>query len=593
MAPVYKFRGVGETSTFTTITEYFRLYTLDVATNAEEGSVAQSTIRAQDPSGAFDIVGHRQVRIYEDTATGSNTTIYAGYTGGRRISRGDYRTTTARVWDIDLVDLNSVLARRVMNGSDCNRPAETDVARLQWLLTTGEAVLISDDLYLNTSGAVQMDAVDYRGQRLSDIINDCAQASGKNYFVWFREETDEFSLWYDFASSTSYSSPIRLTNVLSEVDSAWTFAISPDTELSRSPDRVNSGVYLPYDGGAIYLQTFTTANAFARRDAVMPAENVKSLAKATARATRYLGEMNTEEDVITTTVTLPAAKVNFLMQGMRVQFRATHLPGYEGFVWARALNRSVFQVSEEFYEVKLELSVAPAVCSIAFVQEADGGPEGGVSTTFARADLPSAPTPGNLLVAWCTHRANDGTVVPTGFTAVTPGYVSIPTEDDGTPSATEIHRGRLYYRVAQTGDSATVLAALTGTTAGSHLFVAEFSGCDSWTLDDFDSATDNTDVPGPAPITLGGGTVTPTGGPALVVGGYGSGSGDNDPFGTWTPSAGVTLIAAEKTGFSGAPFAAFVYQIVDDPSGSYAPTVVNVGPNTRGTGGCVAAFRTS
>lgn len=358
MPPVYRFRNPA--GVITDITSYFRLYDLDVSTNAEEGSVNQSTVTADDPTGAFDIVGHRIFEVLEDTATSSNTQIYVGYTAARRIHRGEStKTAAARVWDIDLVDLNSVLSRRVMTGTDANRPAETDVERVRWLLSTNEAAIIDDSLYFDTSGAVPMDAADYRGQKFNQVLDDCAQASGKNYFVWSRQETGEFSLWYDFAGSTSYSSMIKLTNVLSEVDNDLTFAISADTEFARSPDRVYSGAYLPYDGGAVFQQDVTTANDFARRDAIMPSENVKSAAKATARANRYLGTMDTEEDVITTTVQLPAAKVNFLMQGMRVQIKASHLPGYESaYLWARVLNRSVRQVSEENYDVKLELASA-------------------------------------------------------------------------------------------------------------------------------------------------------------------------------------------------------------------------------------------
>ena len=354
MPPRYNIRNPD--ATYTDISEYFRLYELDVATNAEEGSVAQSTITAHDPDGTFDIIGHRQIRIHEDTATGSNTMIYVGFTGDRRISRGVNRAATGRDWEIDLLDPNSILARRILTGSDSNRPAETDVARIQWLVSTNESGMVNDSLYVNTTGPVDMDAKDYTGQRFNEVIDDCAQASGKNYHLWYRESTGTFSLWYDFATSTSQSSPLRLTNVDTEVDNVLTFAISNDTQLGRSPDRVNSGVYLPYDGGVVYVQDGTTSNSFARRDVTMPAENVTTLAKATARADRYLTEMDTEEDVITTSVILPAAKVNFLTAGMRVQLKATHLPGYEDYTWCRAMNRSVNQISEENYALKLELS---------------------------------------------------------------------------------------------------------------------------------------------------------------------------------------------------------------------------------------------
>jgi hypothetical protein len=362
VAPIYKVRDASQV--IVDITDHFRLYEMDLPSNAEEGTVAQGSLVADDPDATLDIGGLRLFTVEEDTSAGSNSHMYVGYTAARRVRRGDnYRVTTQREWEIDLTDLNTVLSRRVFDRGGANRPAETDIARVQWLLGTEEMTnYVDDDLYVATTGGVAMDAVDYRGQRPEDVLNDCAQQSGRNYFVWYRQETGEFSLFYDHASSESYTSLIRLTNVLSEVDDVFTYAFGIEqTELSRSPDRVNHGAYVEYDGGVVYERDLGTAAEFAYRDAVMPAENVKTVAKATARAQRYLSEMSTEEDVITTTVVLPAAKVNLLMQGMRVQFKATHLPGYEVYRWLRALNRSVRHLSEDFYELKLELSAPELV----------------------------------------------------------------------------------------------------------------------------------------------------------------------------------------------------------------------------------------
>ncbi len=46
----------------------------------------------------------------------------------------------------------------------------------------GTASFLGDTTYLDTSGPVNMDAVDYRGQYVRDIIDDCAQQSGKNWY---------------------------------------------------------------------------------------------------------------------------------------------------------------------------------------------------------------------------------------------------------------------------------------------------------------------------------------------------------------------------------------------------------------------------
>jgi hypothetical protein len=349
------------------ISSNFRLYTLDVTQNAEEGSVALSTLELDDPDGTLTINPLTHIWGQEDQIAGSsNTQVFHGYIADREYGRGDsLRTTSARKIKVNFTDGNDILSRRILTSSNANRPAETDVARVQWIANVADGQLLIDDTrFLATTGAVHMDAVDYRGQFAFDVLNDCAQASGKNFWVpWF--DGVGFGLWYDFATSTAYSSSIRLSNDLADIDSSLTFAISEDTTLARDPSRLYSGIYLPYDGGNIYERNATTFSQVGARDAAMPSLNVKSQAKATARALRYLADLNDEEDRITTTFTVPAAKVNWLNVGMRCQFRATHFPGYNAFVWLRVLSRQVKQVSEEFYEVTVVLSSSSAVSVVA------------------------------------------------------------------------------------------------------------------------------------------------------------------------------------------------------------------------------------
>ena len=359
MSLTHYFRG--DDGVVVEITDNVRLYTFETTMQAEEGSVGTSEVPVDDPSSELTIGGHRLFYSLEDAATGSNTVTYVGYTADRNVTRGPYKTDVGREWRVNLVDVNSVLSRRILTGSTANRPAETDVARIQWLAGTEEADIIDDFSMVDTTGAVMMDAVDYRGQRPDDVLNDCSQQSGKNYFLTnVGTFAGNFWLFYRQASDETYSSPLRLSNSLADVDDAWTFAISEDTKLNRDPSRVYSGIHLPYDGGTVYVTSAATANTFALkgRDASMPAENVKSLARATARANRYLADLDTEEDRITTSYRVPAAKVNFLREGMRVQFKATHLPGYDSFVWLRCLTRTVKQDSEESYWVTVELSTS-------------------------------------------------------------------------------------------------------------------------------------------------------------------------------------------------------------------------------------------
>ena len=340
------------------ITDRIQFDSWKLTENAEEASVATSEVVVDDPEMDLDeIQGHRGYYVIED-ATGDDEVIFYGYIADQTISRGDY--PLGRQWTLSLVDINSLIDKRIMTGSDCNRDAETDVARMLWLLTTDEAhAFHSDTTYISTANPVDMDACDYRGQRLSQVVDDCEQASGKNaYLFWSSPFTGGTrSLWYGANSLTTRQSPLGLSNDLADIDDATTFAISEDTKLVRDPSRMYSGIYLPYDGGAIYKSGLYPETAFSWfRDGAMPSLNVKSETKASARAVRYLNDLHTQEHRIQTAVILPNTNVNDIRPGMFVPFKGTHLPGYETAINCRVLNRTVGQWTHDQYLVELELS---------------------------------------------------------------------------------------------------------------------------------------------------------------------------------------------------------------------------------------------
>lgn len=340
-----------------------RANSLSVRINAEEGSVAITTVNLDDPDGDLIVNGLAGLFGSESEVPGTiyDQTFIRGFIADRTVSRGDddtsFRTTDARKWAVNIADQNSLLSRRILLGNDANRPAETDVERVQYLMGTPEMNLIDEEDYIDTSGPVAMDAADYRGQTAFDILNDCAQASGKNFWVMFRPDIgNSYGLWYDFTSSTAYSSDITISNDMADVDGVTCFAASFDSTMVRDPSRVYSGVYMPYDGGAVYRQLASTASNFHARDTTSYSPNVKTAAKANARADRYLASIATEEDRITTSIIVPNAQVQDLKEGHRVQAKFTHFPGYEAFTWMRVLNRTIEQVSEYFYQITVELS---------------------------------------------------------------------------------------------------------------------------------------------------------------------------------------------------------------------------------------------
>lgn len=569
--------------TFDDITAHVRLYTLDVTMRAEEGSPATSTVVVDDPDATLDIVGLRDYRILEDTAASSNNLLFAGYVADRKVHRGPYRNGSSRVWDVNVVDVNSYLSRRLLtNTVGALRPAESDVARVRWLMSTWQVVNIGNEQFINSSGPVQMDKTDYRGQSAAEVLDDCAQESGKNWFLWFDTANTTYGLWYDYDISTSWSSPLRLSNDLADVDSSTTFAIAyEDTSLSRDPSRMYSGVRVEYDGGVVFIRRGSVATAIGgARETSMPAFNVKTAARATARANRYLDDLGSEEDVVTTSVLLPRAQAGLILAGMRVQFKATHLPGYEDFVWLRCISRNVVEESEDFIRLNLDLTTGggstPEV--IACLNTAELTQRTPVAyTTDPDAIFPASP--GCLVIGVNNLRRTPANLTPTPPSGMT--LIDWAWQDGGGNDGTV----GLSYRNA---GGATV--SLPGEGADYALIGYEFTGVTD--LQDSASISDQTSA---SPMVSP--AVTPTGSRALLVAvfikGFAGPAGGNT-----LPDIDIAAPAThlDWTGTIGSddqgPTIAVGYRYIDNPSGSYtmSATADTAGFATGQWGCVIAAF---
>lgn len=376
------FNTSATSNTYVEVDARMRLLDWEVREQAEEGSAAMSTVVFDDPDMDWDVTPWRGWYMVEDASTGSNSVICGGWIADQEIGRegGDRENPLARVWTVSLADANAYWQMRVMVGADANRPAETDVERMQWLLATNEVAWAYDTTtYVQTTTPVDMDACDYRGQYLPQIMDDCAQSSGRNWFTWIDlvGGVRKVMVWYGHDDWAVYDSPLSLTNDPADfVESALVdgtslvWLISPDTKLRRDPSRMYDGVYLQYDGGAVYRDLDPRT---VRRDFVSPSYNVKSSTKAIARAVRYLAELDEQDEVISTSVELPAAKATMLRAGMRVPFRATHLPGYDvadTYYWMRVLSCSITPIAAgERYRLTLEL--APTGDTVVALYEGD------------------------------------------------------------------------------------------------------------------------------------------------------------------------------------------------------------------------------
>lgn len=326
---------------------------LEVTIHADEGSVGMSTITIDDPDGDFLIRNHRKIFVTTTVGeTSTNRTVYVGYSQSIRTVRMDPWTSRARQIIVDVADLNTVLNRRIMTGKDTSRPAESDVARVTWVEATNEGSLIDSTTLIQTDDPVDMDdAPDaYLGQQFIDVLSDCANQSGKNYYLTNIDTGDSntgdynlYHLWYGADSSTAYASSIKLTNV--EADLATdTWMIYTDSEIERAGERVHSGGYLAYQGSYAYVQRQSTAQSFAQIDRAINGENVRTKAKATARINRELTDHAVEEERITAKVRIDESRVNALREGHRVQVKLSHSDNQTDWTWCRVLRRTITEI---------------------------------------------------------------------------------------------------------------------------------------------------------------------------------------------------------------------------------------------------------
>ena len=346
-------------------------YTL--AENAEEGSAGQCTVVVDDPDMSLDFVAWRRWIVYEDESEDDNQIIFSGFVGAQNVAHtgGDITQPVGRVWTLELVDMNALFGMRLMVGEDTDRPEETDVERITWVAESEEMGYFDDLTLLLSGDPVDMDARDVRGQSTAAIFDECAQQSEvpKNYWIGATGTIGEVGadnfLWYGPDGGEEYTSPLSFSNLRGDLDmaavdagTATTYPIGKDTVLRRTGERIYSGAYVEYEDGAVYRKRTATLAQFtlSGRDISVPAPEIKTQAKAIARANATTARLNVQDERIKTSVEIPASKASMLRTGMRVALKAVHEPGYGEFGWMRILNTAPEPIyGGRWYRIGLEL----------------------------------------------------------------------------------------------------------------------------------------------------------------------------------------------------------------------------------------------
>ncbi len=369
---------------------------------ASSGILAMSRIQVDDPAADLTIVGHHDFRALETAC--SWPTLFKGYFADRDSSRAaSMRLGAARRWDGTVYDLNAALQFEIIRGSDAKRDAETDTQRLAWFLGSGFTGPISTDGSAVFGAGVNLDAQDYRGMTAADLLSDCAQVSGNDYWVAWDEAISAPRLHYYLPSRAYNDCTLKISNVAADLVTGSVLPPSEDTKLSQDPSRVYSGVYYRYGDGtaAVYRHDDAIKAAIGhKRETSYTDITVKSKAKAEAKADKWLAEAATELDVITTTLyKVRPQDVNLIRAGQRIQVKFTHLTGYSSYTWVRITRRTVAQDgdTQQFYRLDLELTR----------DDKQGGTH--VRHPSPNGNQPNVPSAPDLNAPACTTQASTDT----------------------------------------------------------------------------------------------------------------------------------------------------------------------------------------
>jgi hypothetical protein len=337
-----------------------RLQDFDFAEAARNGEVATGGFDMDSEAASVDVNSHWSV-VAQETAAPAPHHLFHGYVADKEIARGPFAIASDRQFDVDTVDLNTLLIDDIITGASGKRPEESDITRVSWLV--GTSFLSGMGATIGASGSTTLEASDFRTQNPLSLLAQAAETAGKLFFVYWDFVTEAPKLFYDLATASNFITSSKISTVLSDSSNALTHHPRKGSLIRRlSGGRIYSELLFKYDGGSVTVTNSATASNFRARKTVIYDNNVKSSAQATRKANQYLASVSTPEDVITLDVDLTAATINEFRAGQLMQIKAPHL-GLPSFVDRRIVRTSRRalgdgdNVDSQDYRVTMELSV--------------------------------------------------------------------------------------------------------------------------------------------------------------------------------------------------------------------------------------------
>ena len=529
------------------------------------GEAGSGTVIVDDPNGTKEYLPWHQLLLMEDTINPNEASpflhrrLWRGFISEIRMRKGPYVPGSARQWELTVLELNNFLQQRVVKPAhNGNRPAETDIQRLNWFLgtswVTGRINTLNN--HIDTSNPVSLDAFDYTWHYFGDVLTDLSNASGKNHFIYWDLFNARIELFYAKFDSTFYSSTLKISDVAGDADNDLVFSpLAEGYEYFSDPSRMYDAVVLPFSGGTVF-KAGAADSGEVFRDGIAPAVEVKTSAKANTLAQRELDEIRDPDKTLRLTVQIPVSRIYMIRPGQRVQVKSSWVPNLSGYTYCR-IREMTYKLNADRDLYDLDLILAIPDVSIGLQQSVDAN----VNDVPATATLPAAPTPGNLLVMQVHRLAGSG--------AVTAGLTQAGSWREVVGGSNAI---ATFYRVVQAGDG----ASWGFTVAGQAIVeLSEWSSSAGWGSDPLDvvsfiATQTNTGGEGAAVSTTR--TITPTASRrALIIANVGTFQQDTPTDVSHAAVSPDVLLDSAQT--NNKTHQAVIYRTVSSTTGSYTQSV--------------------
>ena len=117
------------------------------------------------------------------------------------------------------------------------------------------------------------------------MLDDCAEAADKQFFVYYDSGNTDWRLYYDKTNSTeaAFTSSLQISDDPTDVDNSTVFAPS-DVDYEEDPERIYSGLFVKWAKGWIYRSNSTTQSTYRKLQKTVIKENIKTASRASSWA---------------------------------------------------------------------------------------------------------------------------------------------------------------------------------------------------------------------------------------------------------------------------------------------------------------------